>query len=267
MKKLISILIVLPVISCMTISQKYTFGDDLKKMYPEYKDNTNDYLWSSSLNCIDGDSVFLYQVVNDRYDYIGQLHEVINLHGQHLYVDGVKFKSGVINLVDNSGCDECKYISIYYDKSGVFNSYSRVNEKYFQARTHVICDNKGMISSVSYFSYDFEADSSTYTTVTYPHHGNGYWKDYYYTKAGIKSLEIYDQVFDSDVADTVITYKYRKFLKKEGAFKNNYKVGEWKYYNKDGTIREIRNYKKRDKVDVRFPYCLFNRKEPCYCDE
>ncbi|PID68922.1 MAG: hypothetical protein CR968_00465 [Flavobacteriia bacterium] len=67
--------------------------------------------------------------------------------------------------------------------------------------------------------------------------GNGYWKDYY--------------------------YKINK-LREEGQVKNNYKYGAWKYYNKTGKLDSIKHYQLTDSVDVRFPYCLFNKKEPCY---
>ncbi|PID68923.1 MAG: hypothetical protein CR968_00470 [Flavobacteriia bacterium] len=67
--------------------------------------------------------------------------------------------------------------------------------------------------------------------------GNGYWKDYY--------------------------YKINK-LREEGQVKNNYKYGAWKYYNKTGKLDSIKHYQLTDSVDVRYPYCLFNKKEPCY---
>ena len=46
--------------------------------------------------------------------------------------------------------------------------------------------------------------------------------------------------------------------------KNNYKEGVWKYYNLSGTIDSTKTYTLKDAVDVRFPYCFFNKNEPCY---
>lgn len=66
--------------------------------------------------------------------------------------------------------------------------------------------------------------------------GCGYWKDFY----------------------------NEGHLKEEGEVKNNYKVGEWKYYNKNGEIDSLKVYSVKDSVDVRFPHCLFNKNEPCY---
>jgi hypothetical protein len=71
--------------------------------------------------------------------------------------------------------------------------------------------------------------------------GNGYWKDYYIDKEII--------------------------LKAEGKVKNNFKFGEWKYYNKEGKIDSIKTYSLKDSVDVRFPHCIFNKKEPCFCEK
>ncbi len=67
--------------------------------------------------------------------------------------------------------------------------------------------------------------------------GNGNWKDYY--------------------------YKINK-LREEGQVKNNYKYGAWKYFDKTGKLDSIKHYQLTDSVDVRFPYCLFNKKEACY---
>ena len=62
--------------------------------------------------------------------------------------------------------------------------------------------------------------------------GNGYWKDYYVRN---------DQ------------------LKEEGLVRNNYKSGEWKYFGQSGELDSTKNYTLDDSVDVRFPYCLFNK--------
>lgn len=69
--------------------------------------------------------------------------------------------------------------------------------------------------------------------------GNGFWKDYY---------SIYG--------------KY--VLKEEGEVKNNFKIGEWKYYDKNGKFTKTKIYSLKDSVDVRFPHCIFNKNEPCY---
>lgn len=249
MKNLIYLFIILFAFSCVTIRKKHTFGDDLKKIYPEYKDNSNDYLWSSFLNCFN-DSVIMYQVVNDSYDYIGQFNNVIRRDRQYLYVEGEKFKSGILNMIDSSKYDDCIFTSIHYNKSGSFESYSRVNERFFQARTHVKCDRKGMIESVDYFYYDFENDSDTLIIIIYPYSGDGYWKDYYYTKSGVKSFDIYEPISNSDVADTIITYKYRRCLKEEGAFKSSYRYGEWKFYDINGKQTHSHHYKIKDQVHV-----------------
>ncbi|WP_123868098.1 hypothetical protein [Chryseobacterium lactis] len=69
--------------------------------------------------------------------------------------------------------------------------------------------------------------------------GNGYWKDFY-------------------------SIKDKQVLKEEGKVKSNYKVGEWKYYDKEGKMDSIKTYTLKDAVDVRFPHCIFNKNEPCY---
>ncbi|MFC3758821.1 hypothetical protein ACFONJ_22870 [Chryseobacterium tructae] len=81
----------------------------------------------------------------------------------------------------------------------------------------------------------------------YLHKGNGIIKNYYYGEWNGKN-----QSFSKEV------------LKEEGEVENNFKVGEWKYYNKEGRIDSIKTYTLKDAVDIRFPYCIFNKNEPCY---
>ncbi|MCC9074398.1 hypothetical protein LNQ49_22650 [Flavobacterium sp. F-65] len=59
----------------------------------------------------------------------------------------------------------------------------------------------------------------------------------------------------------------KEILKEEGEVKNNFKFGEWKYYNKNGSIDSTKTYTLKDSVDVRFPHCIFNKNEPCYSED
>jgi len=78
-------------------------------------------------------------------------------------------------------------------------------------------------------------DSLLYKTIFKK--GTDYWKDYYYKESKIRE---------------------------EGNVKNNYKIGLWKYYNLSGKIDSTKTYTLKDAVDVRYPYCFFNKNEPCY---
>lgn len=89
------------------------------------------------------------------------------------------------------------------------------------------------------FSVTDKNDKKLYTTKF--KNGSGYWKDFFYHRK---------------------TDHYT--LKEEGILKNNFKFGEWKYYNKNGEIDSIKTYSIRDSVDIRFPHCIFNKNEPCY---
>jgi antitoxin component YwqK of YwqJK toxin-antitoxin module len=77
--------------------------------------------------------------------------------------------------------------------------------------------------------------------------GNGHYINYYYSK----------NINNIGIITTPI-------LKSEGEIKNNFKFGEWKYYNKEGKIDSTKTYTLKDSVDVRFPHCIFNKMEPCY---
>jgi len=80
--------------------------------------------------------------------------------------------------------------------------------------------------------------------------GNGHWEEYYI-------IEYYKNKDFENI-------EKKALIKEEGEVKNNFKFGEWKYYNKKGIIDSTKTYTLKDSVDVRFPHCIFNKKEPCY---
>lgn len=80
--------------------------------------------------------------------------------------------------------------------------------------------------------------------------GNGILKNYYYGEWNGKNQKFSDEV-----------------LKEEGEVKNNFKFGEWRYYNKNGLLDSTKTYTLKDSVDVRFPHCIFNKNEACYWND
>lgn len=104
------------------------------------------------------------------------------------------------------------------------------------------CDFKDGVTCRMDIQYDKLGNMDGYFSVqsynTTFRKGNGYWKDFFINKKAI--------------------------LKEEGEVKNNFKFGEWKYYNKEGKIDSTKTYTLKDSVDVRFPHCIFNKNEPCY---
>lgn len=78
--------------------------------------------------------------------------------------------------------------------------------------------------------------------------GTGYWKSFYYGKWRNNSQNRYYE---------------NGSLKAEGEVQNNYKTGEWKYYNKLGELESIKIYSIKDSIDIRFPQCIFNEVESC----
>ncbi|MGS2760953.1 hypothetical protein [Sinomicrobium sp. M5D2P9] len=108
---------------------------------------------------------------------------------------------------------------------------------------------KGRQKDWHFLKYDTNGNlDSTLTIANYTtqfNRGEGYWKDFYF--------------------EDLDTYKNTSLkIKEEGQVKNNFKYGEWKYYSESGTLDSIKNYTLKDSVDVRFPHCIFNKKEPCY---
>jgi hypothetical protein len=69
------------------------------------------------------------------------------------------------------------------------------------------------------------------------------------------------QLVGSRLSDTLLVVEKRRgYIRYEGEIQNNYKVGEWRYYNKDGTLAQIEHYTLRDREDVRFPHRYFNKR-------
>ena len=117
------------------------------------------------------------------------------------------------------------------DSSDVVSPFDEIEIASFVKRHKI--NKKGTINGV-YITKDMNDNLLYKTQFT---DGSGYWKDFYYESGNIKE---------------------------EGKVENNCKVGEWKYYNKNGTIDSLKIYSIKDSVDVRFPHCLFNKNEPCY---
>ena len=131
-----------------------------------------------------------------------------------------------------------KKVTIGLEKVTILNGYSVEYEVFYYQKDKrltlkKISYKKGTINGV-YITKDTNDNLLYKTQFT---DGSGYWKDFYYESGNIKE---------------------------EGKVENNCKVGEWKYYNKNGTIDSLKIYSIKDSVDVRFPHCLFNKNEPCY---
>jgi hypothetical protein len=101
--------------------------------------------------------------------------------------------------------------------------------------------------SAKLYQYDKEGNLSKITTVEKKQifiDGTGHFIEYHTPVFMVKS-----QKYESLV------------IKAEGEIKNNFKIGDWKYYNKTGELESTKTYFEKDSVDVRFPYCIFNKKE------
>lgn len=118
-----------------------------------------------------------------------------------------------------------------------------------KATGYVINVNNNPRPSMYSVSYDEEGNTN-YNFIehnVFLSKGNGILKNYYFSEWNCKN-----QKFSKET------------LKEEGEVRNNFKFGEWKYCSKEGKIDSTKIYTLKDLVDVRFPHCIFNKKEPCY---
>jgi hypothetical protein len=87
-------------------------------------------------------------------------------------------------------------------------------------------------------------------------------KKYNFIKGSGHYVEYYTPVFN------LKSQNYEPLIiKGKGEIRDNFKIGEWKYYDRNGKVDIIKTYSLNDFVDVRFPYCLFNKKEPGYANK
>ncbi len=136
-----------------------------------------------------------------------------------------------------------------FDKSRIYSVDLSYKEDLPFASIVYIYDREGNLSElIDNISVPYIKNSNVYEKCVghsqlryFFSEGSGYWKLYYYNA-------------ENEIVG----------VKEEGEIKHNYKIGQWKYYNREGTIDSVKTYSIKDSVDVRFPYCLFNKKEPCF---
>lgn len=166
-----------------------------------------------------------------------------NRKGSILIVDstGTVFNEGLLYGIFNGRMHISSYVNIA--NGNVILEYER---QYSLLKSGSKNDKDVLTLSVGYYTGDFHGEFKILNQDSLPlyktnfKHGRGYWKDYYYLP-------------DSD------SYQ----LKEEGKVKHNYKNGKWKYYTESGALDWEVMYTIKDSVDVRFPHCLLNKKEPC----
>ncbi|MCC9074397.1 hypothetical protein LNQ49_22645 [Flavobacterium sp. F-65] len=145
-------------------------------------------------------------------------------------------KNGVIKRMRLVFQDETTIQFIYINNGLVESHEIQINNDPIPSGKSYYYDKEGNINRISEVKNEFLK-------------GNGHYIDYYYPK--------------NEKSTGVIT---KPILKSEGEVKNNFKFGEWKNYNKNGSKDSTKTYTLKDSVDVRFPHCIFNKKEPC-CSE
>ncbi|WP_338790950.1 hypothetical protein [Bernardetia sp. MNP-M8] len=134
-------------------------------------------------------------------------------------------------------------LSMYYRKNNDIGSEHIELINGYPIGNYEVAYGKQIVRIVPYQNKQLEGFLEVYTTndsLLYKSiflKGEGYWKDYYYKQGTIKE---------------------------EGLIRNNYKYETWKYYNKTGEVDSIKVYSLQDAVDIRYPYCLFNKNEPCF---
>jgi hypothetical protein len=254
---LTSLLICLSLISCKPSAPKFPDLDDLTTSNGTRVPNSlrdSVYGWCSDimenkhkdLFGIDSTSIpsrkikkLFYLKSNKLYDKKGNM-----IKGTiHFIIDSLNF------ILANN---EFKVDSMHIANNDNYGSYStssylRYTEHYENAYQYIEVDKNGNIVEYAYGSIAFGNYQDKKIKYKFKK-GSGHWIDYY---------PIYHDNTES------MSFS----IKEEGEIKRNFKYGEWKYYNKNGVIDSTKTYTLKDSVDVRFPHCIFNKKEPCFCEK
>lgn len=229
-----------PEVESDNFNTAYIYDSIYKEEYVLELDDFNSgiFMWKSDL--IDNskqeliDSATTIKV--NTFSSISDVRKRFKIEKKAMYMDHKKIDDVLIRFAESD--DNFATVRFYFQLKEI----EYYNNKYkFDSWKSIRFVENNLYSIKFYYPQNIGIyyDSLEFTN------GTGTWKDYY---------------FITSLTDTFI-------LKEQGKIKNNYKVGEWKYYNSDGSIKAIKNYKLRDKVDVRFPYCIWNKVEPCHCDE
>ncbi|MCC8035022.1 MAG: hypothetical protein LIO77_03695 [Rikenellaceae bacterium] len=89
-----------------------------------------------------------------------------------------------------------------------------------------------------------------------------------YTKSVIKEDEMgflfsdFPHILNDSI---ILRVRTQAYMSEEGLVENNFKIGQWKYYNDKGETIRTANYHLKDRIDVRFPYYYFNICEDSGC--
>ncbi|NRS90839.1 hypothetical protein HNQ02_003786 [Flavobacterium sp. 7E] len=197
------------------------------------------------------------KITKDKYFVISLKDFITNYQiKENILLDKNKSTKSIINILRFKNHNELKILSI---NKGIFTAVNIIEDGYPLDSEGYDFDGKGNIDylynnlsniyiktnnqNINYEKLDF----SYYPLKKKFYSGNGNWERFYYVQD--KNLEY------------LVTH-----VKENGEVKNNYKFGEWKYYNKSGVIDSTKIYTLKDSIDVRFPYCIFNKKEPCFCE-
>lgn len=166
------------------------------------------------------------QIAEKEFQY-DTLTETFIFTGNHNYIPlmtlvNFNYYEWGYELKEENSLIENGYIIKY--EAGIYNDTAFIPLK-------SISYKKGSLSGE--FKIVNTKDSVLYKTTFKK--GTGYWKDYYYKQ---------------------------NRLREEGGVKNNCKIGLWTYYNLSGTVDSTKTYTLKDAVDLRFPFNLYNTKEP-----
>lgn len=167
------------------------------------------------------ESYHLSIVPKEFYNTLDQFRKEFTIKKKKLYRNNKVVRNMLIQLKDT-----CSYHIIIVKNGCMVSDWIQIEDEPIPRGVEYSFNEKGDIKKILGTDKNFE-------------NGSGFYQEYYYCIEG----------------------QYVRKVKSEGEIKNNYKVGQWKYYSKEGTVDSIKTFKKKEYIDVRTPFNLLRSKK------
>lgn len=160
-------------------------------------------------------------VPKEFYNTLDQFRREFTIKKKKLYRNNKIVSNMLIQLKDT-----CSYHIIIVKDGFIVSDWIQIEGEPIPRGVEYSFNEKGDIKGIVGTDKKFE-------------NGSGLYQEYYYCIEG----------------------QYERKVKSEGEIKNNYKVGPWKYYSKEGTVDSIKTFKKKEYIDVRTLFNLLRSKK------
>ena len=263
------------------INNQYQILDGPTNVYSQYQSTRDNN--QSLMSYMYSKGEFLEGKYHGKWLFYDKIGKIIRTekwnNGILIYSKKNEMKPSEISISDYDQdywvCDEC--LNDNDTKYSTYKSIEKVKNEYF-LKNGLLMNSKGIVNNLKIFfknknTYEFitinkglpilrheiQIDGAPIpTTLQILYDDKGNIKEYFKNKLKFEKGSGMLKIFYYPVWNDNLQKLNESGIKEEGEIKNNFKIGNWKYYNENGDLIKSINYIFKDSVDVRFPNCLFN---------